>query len=202
MSMMWPPQSVKMVSTPSFFRALATRWPPEMTLVSRLLRLSVSSAVVVLRVSAGLVAVSCIDASITISCEPGGPVILGRSCGVFRRSAAQASARCQVRGCSDRAGPAGVCAPHWFQDQDGRERRHDIEDGSRHEYGMPVSLGRDDTRQGYQQRCCALCGIHEPGVGRRVGGAEGVGHGRGEEAVDLTPRSEEHTSELQSHSDL
>src|SRR2546427_12837999 len=174
MSMMWPPQSVKMVSTPSFFRALATRWPPEMTPVSRLLRLSVSSAVLVLRVSAGLVAVSCMDASIPIGCEPGGPVILGRAGGFFRRStvAAQASARCQVRGCRDRAGPARVRTAHRFQDQDGRERRHDIEDGGRHEYGMPVSLGRDDTRQGYQQRCRALCGIHEPGVGRRVGGAE------------------------------
>src|SRR5438270_1956125 len=72
MSMMWPPQSVKMVSTPSFFRALATRWPPEMTLVSRLLRLSVSSAVVVLRVSGDLVAVSCIDASIPMTCDRSG----------------------------------------------------------------------------------------------------------------------------------
>src|SRR5579859_709296 len=48
MSMMWPPQSVKMVSTPSFFRALATKWPPEITFASRLLRCRVSSAVVAL----------------------------------------------------------------------------------------------------------------------------------------------------------
>src|SRR5271170_2740075 len=46
--MMWPPQSVKMVSTPSFLSALATRWPPEITLASRLLRCRVSSAVVAL----------------------------------------------------------------------------------------------------------------------------------------------------------
>jgi hypothetical protein len=32
----------------SFFRALATRWPPEMTPASRLLRCRVSSAVVTL----------------------------------------------------------------------------------------------------------------------------------------------------------
>src|SRR5919197_6648435 len=30
MSMMWPPHRVKMVSIPSAFSALATRWPPEM----------------------------------------------------------------------------------------------------------------------------------------------------------------------------
>src|SRR5580658_8043589 len=45
MSMMWPPHSVKIVSTPSFFSAFATRCPPETTPASRLLRLSVSSAV-------------------------------------------------------------------------------------------------------------------------------------------------------------
>src|SRR3954454_11386084 len=31
MSMMWPPQRVKMVSTPSAFSAFATRWPPEIS---------------------------------------------------------------------------------------------------------------------------------------------------------------------------
>src|SRR5918911_1579899 len=30
MSIMWPPHRVKMVSIPSAFSALATRWPPEM----------------------------------------------------------------------------------------------------------------------------------------------------------------------------
>src|ERR1700688_2577503 len=29
MSMMWPPQRVKITSIPSFLRAFATRWPPE-----------------------------------------------------------------------------------------------------------------------------------------------------------------------------
>src|ERR1700733_12887279 len=46
MSMIWPPQSVKMVSTPSALSALATRWPPETTLASALFFFSVSSAVV------------------------------------------------------------------------------------------------------------------------------------------------------------
>src|SRR4029077_1065411 len=50
MSMICPPHSVKMVSTPSALRALATRWPPEMTFASRLFCCSVSSAV--LRASA------------------------------------------------------------------------------------------------------------------------------------------------------
>jgi hypothetical protein len=39
----------EIVSTPSALSALATRWPPEMTFASVLLRLSVSSAVVVSR---------------------------------------------------------------------------------------------------------------------------------------------------------
>src|SRR3974390_3146944 len=54
MSMMWPPQSVKIVSTPSFLSALATKWPPETTLASRVFCFSVSSAVVVPRTSAAL----------------------------------------------------------------------------------------------------------------------------------------------------
>src|ERR1700741_2447585 len=43
--MMCPPHRVKIVSTPSFFSALATRWPPETTPASRLLRCRGSSAV-------------------------------------------------------------------------------------------------------------------------------------------------------------
>src|SRR5665213_329438 len=46
MSMIWPPQSVKMVSTPSFLSALATKCPPETSAASWLLGRSVSSAVV------------------------------------------------------------------------------------------------------------------------------------------------------------
>src|SRR6266851_8048349 len=34
MSMMWPPHSVKMTSTPSFLSALATRLPPEILALS------------------------------------------------------------------------------------------------------------------------------------------------------------------------
>src|SRR5579863_8811110 len=46
MSMMWPPHRVKIVSTPSFLRAFATRWPPETSVASLLFGRSVSSAVV------------------------------------------------------------------------------------------------------------------------------------------------------------
>src|SRR5271165_1207421 len=46
MSMMCPPHSVKIVSTPSLLSALATRCPPDTTLASRLFCCSVSSAVV------------------------------------------------------------------------------------------------------------------------------------------------------------
>src|SRR5258706_16383942 len=45
MSMIWPPHSVKIVSTPSFFSARATRCPPEITSALRDFCLSVSSAV-------------------------------------------------------------------------------------------------------------------------------------------------------------
>ena len=45
MSMMWPPHSVKIVSTPSFLSARATRWPPEMTLPLRSFLASVSREV-------------------------------------------------------------------------------------------------------------------------------------------------------------
>src|ERR1700736_6879534 len=44
--MMCPPHSVKIVSTPSFFSAFATRWPPEATPASRLFLCRVSSGVV------------------------------------------------------------------------------------------------------------------------------------------------------------
>src|SRR6266542_6343801 len=57
MSMMWPPHSVKIVSTPSLFSAFATRCPPETTFASRVFCFSVSSAVVV-GVATGRVAVS------------------------------------------------------------------------------------------------------------------------------------------------
>src|ERR1700747_3713097 len=85
--MMWPPQSVKIVSTPSFFRALATRWPPEMTSASRLLRLSVSSAVVVVLLSAGLGAVSSIKPPFLIptSATAGSPSSQRRCPGTARR---------------------------------------------------------------------------------------------------------------------
>src|SRR5580704_3667376 len=43
--MMWPPQSVKIVSTPSLLSARATRWPPEINVASLLFGRSVSSAV-------------------------------------------------------------------------------------------------------------------------------------------------------------
>src|ERR1019366_2386926 len=69
MSMIWPPQSVKIVSTPSFLSALATRWPPETTLLSRSFCFSVSSAVVV-RGSAALGTVPSISASKIEQSEP------------------------------------------------------------------------------------------------------------------------------------
>src|SRR5215467_16310976 len=56
MSMMCPPHSVKMVSTPSFLRALATRWPPETMLGSALLRARVSWAVACVDLTACAVA--------------------------------------------------------------------------------------------------------------------------------------------------
>src|SRR6267378_8175673 len=112
MSMMCPPQSVKIVSTPSFFSALATRCPPEMTLASRLFRLSVSSAVVVPLLSVVLVAVSSMDASRDGS----------RAQALFRHAAGrapflQASARRQLRRRINGRGPIRVGAAQGLQDQ-------------------------------------------------------------------------------------
>src|SRR6266403_5029166 len=45
--MMWPPHSVKILSTPSFLSALATSRPPEITWPALFFCFSVSSAVVV-----------------------------------------------------------------------------------------------------------------------------------------------------------
>src|ERR1019366_10507768 len=55
MSMIWPPHSVKIVSTPSFLSALATRWPPETRAASLLFGRSVSSAVVAIGAGADAV---------------------------------------------------------------------------------------------------------------------------------------------------
>src|SRR5215472_17796335 len=144
MSMMCPPQRVKIVSTPSFFSALATRWPPEMTSASRLLRLSVSSAVVELPLlSAVLGAVSSITASISTGVcarkpplasklragEPPGEVISGAHVALFRPQASrksalfQVSARGQLRRGIDgaTAETAGVRTAHRLQNEDGHQ---------------------------------------------------------------------------------
>src|SRR5690242_12845241 len=138
--MMWPPQSVKIVSTPSLFSAFATRWPPEMTSASRLLRLSVSSAVVVVLPSAVLGAVSSITASILqLVCDRGPlrrsgahrapPDVSGRRSALF-----QWSPRGELRRGIDaaRAEAAGVRAAHRLQDHDGHHRRDDVERGRHH----------------------------------------------------------------------
>src|SRR3569623_1885461 len=73
MSMMWPPHSEKIVSTPSFLSAFATRWPPETTPALRVFCLSVSSAVVLLvaefrdETTADMV-VSCVSTGLARQC--------------------------------------------------------------------------------------------------------------------------------------
>src|SRR5437016_9723851 len=144
MSMMCPPHRVKIVSTPSFLSALATRCPPEMTLASRLLRLSVSSAVVVALLSVVLVAVSSMDASIRNKVRDGydsrrvaprdsfdrtrrgAGAPRGRSSGGSpEERRPQASAGRQLRRCTNRAGPIRVRAAQGFQDRNGHQRRQD-----------------------------------------------------------------------------
>src|SRR3984893_504356 len=163
MSMMCPPHRVKIVSTPSFFSALATRCPPEMTLASRLFRLSVSSAVVVALLSVVLVAVSSMDTSIQQlsaavearrrSVAPGKPSIAPGVDPQRRRSSGawpeerhlQASASRQLRRGINARGPIRVRAARGLKDKNPHQRRDDVEHGSRHEYRVPVSFGRHDT---------------------------------------------------------
>src|SRR6516162_9067529 len=145
MSMMWPPQSVKIVSTPSFFSALATRWPPETTSASRLLRLSVSSAVVVPLFSAVFGAVSSIPASILeLISATAAPWVAAAHRRIARRGDSgahsallrtsepeervlQVSACCQLRRRVDaaRAEATGVRAAHRLQNKERHEPRDD-----------------------------------------------------------------------------
>src|SRR5580700_1568290 len=147
MSMMCPPHRVKMVSTPSFFRALATRCPPEMTSASRLLRLSVSSAVVVPLVSAILGAVSSMHASIhnKVSATPAVLSRRPRSSGVRpeERGRSVASARRQLRAWIYAHGPGGVRGAHGLEDHDGHQGRQDVERGGGDEYRVPISFRGD-----------------------------------------------------------
>src|SRR5882762_6989256 len=152
MSMTWPPHRVKIVSTPSFLSALATKCPPEMTLASRVFRLSVSSAVVVPLLSAVLVAVvSSMDPPfVTLVCDSkdsrGSGTHLGRSSGAWPEERhLQASARRQLRRGINGRGPIRVRAAQGLQDQNRHQRRHDVEHRRRHEYRVPVSFGRNDT---------------------------------------------------------
>src|SRR4029077_1983893 len=161
MSMMCPPHRVKTVSTPSFFSALATRCPPEITLASRDLRLSVSSAVVVPLPSVVLVAVSSMDPPfVTLnlrrqdsrhrSVAPRNPwiapdVVPERAPGALPPLQAegrdpQRSMRRKLRSCTNGGGPIRVGAAHGPQDQNGHQRRQDVEDGGRDEYRVPVSF--------------------------------------------------------------
>src|SRR5207253_9677879 len=145
MSMMCPPHRVKIVSTPSFLRALATMCPPEMTSASRVFRLSVSSAVVVARLSVVLVAVSSMDASIRSErTRRGAGAPRGRSSGGSpEERRPQASAGRQLRRCTNRAGPIRVRAAQGFQDRTGHQRRQAIERGGRDEYPVPVYFRGD-----------------------------------------------------------
>src|SRR2546423_8450886 len=150
MSMMCPPHRVKMVSTPSFFSALATRCPPEMTSALRLFRLSVSSAVVVALPSVVLVAVSSMDASIRNNCprryasRPHSSWLRSAHQAPFRQAAEgrdlHASARRQLRRGTNGAGPIRVRAAHGLQDRDGHQRREDVECGGGDEYPVPIPL--------------------------------------------------------------
>src|SRR6266513_1905258 len=201
MSMMCPPHRVKMVSTPSFFSALATRCPPEMTSALRLFRLRVSSAVVVPRLSVVLVAVSSMDASIRNNCprrygSRGSGVRTRRPSASGGRARSHPSARRQLRRGTNGGGPIRVRAAHGLQDHDGHQRREDVECGGGDEYPVPISLrGDHDVGQWYQQRGRALRGVHETGVGRRVRAAKSVRDGSREEAVDLTPGEEHQTAQ-------
>src|ERR1700733_13408845 len=138
MSMMWPPHNVKMVSTPSFLSAFATRWPPETTAASRLLGCKVLSAVVV----AGVAAAE--DAGVMVS-----PRWSTVSKGAPRpgRAARLSVARCGLHRCPparDRLvlhlGTRGGKVPeaHRFQHEQAECGGQEIEGHCDHEDGVPA----------------------------------------------------------------
>src|SRR5947207_13991435 len=111
-----------------------------------------------------------------------------------------------------------------LENKPGHERGNGIH-GARHDEDAGPAAGRrrQNIAKGHQQRCRSLRRVKHPRVRRRVLGTKGIGRGGGKQAVDLAPgekhqpceqnegdrvasenaqRSEEHTSELQSHSDL
>src|SRR5438270_3403644 len=204
MSMMCPPHSVKIVSTPSLFSALATRWPPEMTVESRVLRLRVSSAVVVDAVVVGARG-AMTEAMYRSFCWDIERLQLLRiktrrfvdwldQAGADLRSGSPKWLRCEAVRLHRRLGrdvPAGrldLCSPHRPQDEPGHQRSDRVHYASGDEDGVPIARHRGQhARQGDKQRSRALGGVEQACIRRGVLGAEGIGAGRGEQAVDLAP---------------
>src|ERR1700686_1829016 len=146
--MVGPPQSVNIVSTPSFLSALATRWPPETRAASLLLGRSVSSAVV---------AVAVIDAGAdavlsAFMLPPTGSALLESR---TRRAASGAkplssraspAAEAARRGRRDNTVLVGVLGAarrkvphaHRLQDKQADQRRKDIETHRNREHRTPA----------------------------------------------------------------
>src|SRR6185312_2768358 len=127
MSMMCPPQSVKIVSTPSFFRAFATRCPPETTLASRLFCWRVSSAVVLRWVGVSTVAIlhpRCQVRRVRLT-----PVLSGRLCRGIRRT-----------------GRSEVPLPQGSQHDQRQDRGNHVEGHGDGEYAVPPLVLGDRRR--------------------------------------------------------
>src|ERR1700689_2458389 len=138
MSMMWPPHNVKIVSTPSFLSAFATRCPPETTAASRLLGCKVLSAVVV--------------AAVVAAAEDAGVMVSPRWSTVSKgprpgRAAWLSVARSGLHRCAparDRfvlhLGTRGgkVLDAHWLEHEKADRGGQQVEAHGDHEDGMPA----------------------------------------------------------------
>src|ERR1700733_887225 len=160
MSMMWPPHNVKMVSTPSFLSAFATRCPPETTAASRLLGCKVLSAVVV--------------AAVVAAAEDAGGMVSPRwSTGSRARRARGGAARLSVarRGLHWRApardrfvlhlGTRGgkVLDAHRLQHEQAERGGQQVEAHRDHEDGVPAhGYGKRGGKR-HQQRAHAFGGV-------------------------------------------
>src|SRR5271165_984730 len=170
MSMMWPPQSVKIVSTPSFLSALATRWPPEITLASRLLRCRVSSAVLGLAgIGVGFTVAMLSPNSRMDPAKPSGGARARRSrdCGCRRghRSGEFSPALCKM------------LHAHGLQYKKREQSRCDIETHCQDKYRPPAVRFGNAGCDGHEQCAGALGRVQHAGIGRGKLGTEGIALG-------------------------
>src|SRR5262245_24855347 len=142
MSMMWPPQRVKITSTPSFFRARATRCPPEMVPSLSVTSFPQSRPYV----AAGQIVYRGPEASPTDT-RLRGPRVLASNCGAIAPDL-------DARTLGDGVG-GGLGVPHDLVDVERDELATALQHPAVDEHGVDVGRGHraDDRRLQVDHRC-------------------------------------------------